>query len=155
MEKATSGVLLRDKTQFYVGFQLPKDQNSNVEDGPNPSAAGEIVSLPVNGMVYAYDRATGNLRWGSRLPYQMIITDRFDEMPIVLCSASTQRGAGGPGGSVMVTATIVLDKTTGKKRYHKEFVNNGEQYHTLQINARAGTIDFVSMNSKVRFAMEK
>jgi hypothetical protein len=88
------------------------------------------------------------------LKYQMIILDRFDEMPIILCSAMTVRGAG-PNGGVAVNATRTIDKTTGKKLYHKETANNGESYHTLQINPRAGTIDFVSTMSKVRFSMDK
>jgi outer membrane protein assembly factor BamB len=154
MEKATNGVFLRDKTQLYVGFQLPKDQNSNVEDGPNPGAMGEIVSLPVNGMLFAYDRTSGKLRWGTLLKYQMIILDRFEEMPVVLCCSMTVRGAG-PNGGVAVIDTRTVDKTTGKKLYHKEALNNGESFHTLQINARTGTIDFISTLSKVRFTMEK
>jgi outer membrane protein assembly factor BamB len=154
MDKATSGVLLRDKTQFYVGFQLPKGPNANVDDGPNPTAGGDIISLPINGMLYAYERTTGKLRWGCELKYQMIILDRFDEMPVILCSAMTTRGAG-PAGSVAVNDTRTVDKTTGKKLYRKETINNGDQFHTLQINARAGTIDFVGTMSKVRFFMEK
>jgi outer membrane protein assembly factor BamB len=155
MKKATSGVLLRDKTQYYVGFQLPKGPNSNVSDGPNPTAMGEIVSLPINGRLFAYDRKAGDLRWASDLRYQMIILERFEEMPILLCSAMTTRGTGGPNGDVAVSATITLDKKTGKKLYKKEVLNVGDQYHTLQVNPRAGTIEFVGLQSKVRFLMSK
>ena len=155
MEKALSGVLLRDHTQLYVGFQLPKGPNSNVSDGPNPTAMGEIVSLPINGRLFAYDRKAGDLRWASDLRYQMIILERFEEMPILLCSAMTTRGTGGPNGDVAVNATITLDKKTGKKLYKKEVLNVGDQYHTLQVNPRAGTIDFVGVQSKVRFFMPK
>ena len=155
MEKATSGILLRDKTQLYVGFQLPKDDKSNVEDGPNADSTGELVSLPINGMLFAFDRKTSKLRWGSRLPYQMVVLERFDDMPIILCSAMTTRGAGVNGGQVAVNATMTVDKVTGKKKYHKEVMYTGDLFHTLQINPRLGTIDFVSAASRVRFAMEK
>ncbi len=158
MAKAVSGVLLRDKTQWYVGFQLPKGPNANVDDGPNPDTSGEIVSLPINGRLFAYDRKTGDLRWASELKYQMLIVERFEELPFVLCSAMTVRGGGNPamGGNVPVNATIVVDKTTGKKRYHKEVVTNGgDTYHTLQVNPRVGTIDFIGITSKVRFTLEK
>jgi hypothetical protein len=155
MEKATSGFLVRDKTQLYVGFQLPKDDKSNVEDGPNADSTGELVSLPINGMMFAFDRKTSKLRWGNRLPYQMVVLERFDDMPIILCSAMTTRGAGPNGGNVAVNATITVDKVTGKKKYHKEVIYTGDLFHTLQINSRLGTIDFVSTASRVRFAMEK
>src|SRR5207253_8395725 len=108
MEKALSGVLLRDATQLYVGFQLPKGPNSNVSDGPNPTTMGEIVSLPINGRLSAYDKKTGELRWASDLRYQMIILERFDEMPILLCSAMTTHGTGGLKGDVSVHDTVTL-----------------------------------------------
>jgi hypothetical protein len=85
----------------------------------------------------------------------MVVLERFDDMPIILCSAMTTRGAGPNGGNVAVNATVTLDKVTGKKKYHKEVVYTGDLFHTLQINPRMGTIDFVSTASRVRFSIEK
>jgi hypothetical protein len=55
---------------------------------------------------------------------------------------------------MQVTATKSLEKRTGKLIYDKP-VNNGTQFHSLNTNMKAGTIDLISYNMRIQHYIER
>lgn len=49
------------------------------------------------------------------------------------------------------TTFRAYDKRAGKLLYDQPSLQNGQQFHTLLFDAKAGTIDFVTYNRRVRF----
>ena len=99
LDKVTRGVLLRDRTQYYLAFQ-GSDTAPNVVGDPNPNLIPLEKWTPVSGMIYAFDRATGAFNWNSKALSQVLLLDHFEESPVLLLSATVQRqGPGGPGGA--------------------------------------------------------
>jgi outer membrane protein assembly factor BamB/tetratricopeptide (TPR) repeat protein len=153
LEKVQRGTLLRDRTQVYIAFQGPGDGAGNTLDGPNPNVMGLPV-VPVNGMLYAFDRQTGELRWHSRVPAQMIVLERFDDLPVLLFTAQVTRTFP-PGLNMAVMTLRSIDKHTGKVRFNREYTNLFDSFHTLRVDARTGAIDLIGTTIKLRHVNEK
>jgi outer membrane protein assembly factor BamB/tetratricopeptide (TPR) repeat protein len=143
LNKVTAGVLLADARRIYVALQGPGEATQKIADGPNPWFRAGIASATVNGMLYAFDRAGGELCWYSPMPAQCILLERFDELPLFLCAATLTRQPGGFGEGASVVALRSIDKQTGKVICNKESPQVGEPFHTLQIDPRAGTVDLI------------
>jgi outer membrane protein assembly factor BamB len=151
LDKITGGALLMDRTQYYIAFVGPNNPATNIVDGPNPNFMGGLNAVAVNGMLYAFDRTTGEMRWYTNLLCQTILTERFEDLPVILCSAMSTRKTNNPNiGDVGVVATRSIDKHTGKLRYNREVVNVGNPFHTLHVDYRTGGIDLISASLKVR-----
>jgi hypothetical protein len=150
---ATGGVLLADAEHFYVGFQLPP------APGVEGSGAHFVPALPsavVNGMFYAFDRAGGRRRWTNRLPNQVILTERFAELPLVLCSSEIARPGRGPADAGKMTiTTCAIDKRTGKMVYHKEGERPPEPFHSLRVEPLSGAIELIAPTLKLRFVPQR
>jgi outer membrane protein assembly factor BamB len=138
----TAGCLLADAGQFYVGLQGHGEGSLSAMDGPNPYFRG-LISAPVNGMLYAFDRATGDLRWYSQAPSQAILLERFDELPVILCAAVSTRQIV-PGFAEGVLLVRSLDKKTGKLLFNRELHTFAEPFGALRIDRREGTIDLIN-----------
>jgi outer membrane protein assembly factor BamB len=152
LEKLVRGMLLRDRTQFYLAFQGPPEGSGD----PYAALGAPVKTTEVNGMIYAFDRATGEQHWVSRALAQMLVLDHFNESPVLLMTAVQQRQApGAPGGNpLQVSCTRSIDKKTGKVLYRKEIINNPDPYFGLEINVRTGTIDLISANTRLRHYIE-
>jgi outer membrane protein assembly factor BamB len=153
LEKVQRGTLLRDRTQVYLAFQGPNDGALNTVDGPNPNVVG-LPTVPVNGMLYAFDRQTGELRWHSRVPPQTIVLECFDDLPVLLFTAQVIRSFP-PGLNMAVMTLRSIDKHTGKVRFNREYTNVVDSFHTLRVDVRTGTIDLIGSSIKLRHVNEK
>jgi outer membrane protein assembly factor BamB/tetratricopeptide (TPR) repeat protein len=154
LEKVQRGTLLRDRTQYYVAFQGNNEAAPNTIDGPYPNVLG-LQTVPVNGMLYAFDRKTGELRWHSRVPAQMIVLDRFDELPVLLFTAQVMKSIPPQGLNMPVMLLRSIDKHTGKVRYNREYPNMNDNFHTLRVDVRTGAIDLIGTSIKLRHVNEK
>ena len=158
------GMLLRDRTQYYVALQTQPGPKAVAVGDPTPNFIGSIRSTEVNGVIYAFDRATGGLSWATNAPVeeQMLLLDSFEESPVLLMTALQVRQPpafpGVPGGNqVQVSCTRSIDKRTGKVLYRKEQndANNApDQFYLLEVNARTGTVDLVNSNMRLRHVIE-
>jgi len=156
LDKATRGMLLRDRTQYYLAFQ-GSDTAPNVVGDPVPNLNPVERWTPVSGMIYAFDRATGALNWDSKALSQVLLLDHFEESPVLLLSAAIQRqGPGGPGGAQVTGAitTRSIDKRTGKVLYRKELANANNPFGALEIDVRTGTIDLIGGAMKLRHYLD-
>jgi hypothetical protein len=111
-----------------------------------------VKTTAVNGMIYAFDRTTGELHWHSRALGQCLVLDYFEESPVLLMTAVQQRQPpGAPGGNPsMAYCTRSIDKRTGKVLYRKEIINNPDPYYGLEMNVRTGAIDLISNATRLR-----
>jgi outer membrane protein assembly factor BamB len=142
LEKMTAGHLFADGERFYIALEGPGD--GKVLDGPHPFFRAGLAAVPVNGMLYAFERAGGALCWYSPAPAQAVLLDRFEELPVVLCAASSTRQGGMPGEGVAVLALRSLDKRTGKVLFARESNEAGDPFSALRLDPAAGTIDLIS-----------
>jgi hypothetical protein len=118
---------------------------------PNPGFLGGLATVPVNGMLYAFDRQSGALNWFTWLPAEMVLLEQFEELPILLCSAfSTRVNPTDGNNNLQVAATRSLDKRTGKLLHNREVWQNVDPFHTLRIDPDSGAIDLIGITQKLR-----
>ena len=154
LEKLVRGMLLRNRTQFYLALQGPPE--GNVMGDPYPTFSTPVKTTEVNGMIYAFDRFTGELHWQSRALAQCLVLDYFEESPVLLMTAVQQRqAAGAPGGNpIQAFCTRSIDKKTGKVLFQNEIKNNPEPFYSLEMNNRTGAIDLISASMRLRHYIE-
>jgi outer membrane protein assembly factor BamB len=145
--------LLADADYFYVACVKPTDGNITPFGGvrSNLMPGTGLRALPVNGMVYSFVRRTGKLNWYTSMPDQMVVLDRFEELPVVLFTATYQKWIinGAARNVQQVTTAHSIEKRTGKRLYNNDNLPNGMQFHTLHVDARAGTIDLTGYQLKI------
>lgn len=155
LEKVQQVSLLADSSQLYLAIHGPLDAAGGVNSEAEANFHGSRPNAPVNGMLYAFDRETGRLNWRNRTSNQLIILDRFEDLPVVLCSAWYQKVTGPGGETLLYVGTRSYDKKTGKLLYNKEMVPTegiGPQttlFHTLHVDPRAGTVDLIGPRVRV------
>jgi hypothetical protein len=155
IEKVRGGYLLADRERFYFAFAEVKDPAHRLLDGPHPNfSPGLGPTLPLDGRLYAFARADGAVCWFKAMPNQMLLLDSFDELPVVLCSATSTRVPAVGKNPVQMVATRILDKRTGKLLHNLEGPFMGETFHTLIVNRRTGTVDLVAPSLKLRILPE-
>jgi hypothetical protein len=153
-EKARSIALLADRNAFYVAVNT--DQKANPWGGPWPALINGTRGIPVNGRFYAIrrdpDQTGQHKKWWIDLEDQMLIMDQYKDLPILLFAARSNKQLN--GGVFQITSTTSVEKRTAKIIYDKRMQNNNIQYHTLNIDSRAGTIDLIGYNIKVQHYVE-
>ncbi len=174
MEKVNDGVLLQDSRQYYVALNRPPEQNLNQQGFmpgmgmpggfmapgivPNQSA---LRGENVNGMVYAFERATGEFKWLIHAPNQMILLQDFQELPMVVFTAQYHQMVNARGGGFnQVTVTFTVHKITGKLIFDERLTSGfppGQpaQFYALRIDRRSGTIDLISPKMRPADPAEK
>ena len=152
MESVTKATLLRDTANYYVALVGPNDPKSRVLDTGTVNSMGDLRFIPINGMFYVFDRETGEVKTANRVMNQMLLLNRFEELPVVLFTTMQVREVGpmGSGQQFAFISALSMDKQTGKRLMHMEQQNNGEWFHTLWVDPRNGLIDLISDTYRVR-----
>jgi hypothetical protein len=140
--------LLADGQRFYVACRRPTDPKARLSGDPYGGALG-MNSVAVNGWVYAFDRANGEVLWWNEVKNQQLLLEQFEELPIVLFVAGLNRESS-PGNVAQSMSVYSIDKGTGKRLMIKEFGGVNTMFHALQVDPRAHTIDLVSSVLRVR-----
>lgn len=149
--------LLADRTRFYLVPYMPPG-GEGLSGAPELNYRAGPAGAWVNGMVHAFDRATGRLCWRAQVPCQVIVPDPFDDLPILFCSARLNRT-----GSIVV-ATRSYDKETGKLLYAKQVAIASDEnrlreneraladllFHTVRLDPGTGAIELISPRLKIR-----
>jgi outer membrane protein assembly factor BamB len=141
------GHLLRDGRRLYLAFNGDPDPNARPAGEPFSCVAG-MRGLPVNGMVYAFDQATGQLCWFNRVTNQMLLLDQFEQLPIVLFADGVNRQQG--GNAVPSVQVLSIDKQTGKRLLGYTAANASTTFHALRVDVRGKTIDLIGPNLRIR-----
>jgi outer membrane protein assembly factor BamB/tetratricopeptide (TPR) repeat protein len=145
--------LLADRAQFYVACDHPAN-------GPlfaNVAVGAGLRALPVNGNVYAFDRATGELNWKAKATNQMLVVDQFADLPVLLFAGRALQAVVQNGRFMQTqsTAVRVIGKRTGKLLYDEPAVNNVQPFHSLNRTADGSSVELVSPNFRVAVARER
>jgi hypothetical protein len=112
--------------------------------------------LNVNGTVYAFDRATGKTKWYNPIANQMLVLDQFKDLPILIFTARSNEWLlqGGNRINQHVVKVRTVHKQTGKLLFDKQLNPNINNFHALQADPKAGVIELVSFNMKIRHVLE-
>jgi outer membrane protein assembly factor BamB/tetratricopeptide (TPR) repeat protein len=150
LERVKEAHLLQDGKRFYLAFRAdpdPDPKKAKPPGDPFPCVSG-MRAVPVNGQVYAFDRATGDLCWFNQVDNQSLLVEQFADLPIVLFAGGlTRQEAGQQVQSVSVQS---IDKQTGKRLLTFTAPNVSTSFYALQVDARGKTIDLISPAFRVR-----
>ena len=143
---ATDPLLLLDLERAYL--VLGRRDNPQGPAFFNGMPQSMLRSLPANGAVYAFDRATGKRLWYNHdaLTSQKLILDRFDELP-VLVAAVTSPDPTGRVGQYRVTA---LDKRTGRLVHNYVYGQNGGEFANAARDPKTRAVEFWRFNDGLR-----
>src|SRR5262249_50130863 len=108
-----------------------------------------LRSIPVHGMIYAFDRASGKAQWWHKAENQMLLMDRFNELPMLMLTSRYHKRLGRFGGAEQAVPFKSIYKRTGKLLMDEELPPNSNQFYALNIDAKAGRIELVSYNLKI------
>jgi outer membrane protein assembly factor BamB len=161
LDKVDEVHLVRDDQQYFVLCHKPAEAVANPW-GMQPMGVWASVNgmrwVPVNGKVYAFQRASGKLNWRADVANQMLVLDQFQDLPVMLFTSQYYKMAGGVnmrmGRQTQVAAVKSIDKRTGKLLFDKEFPNNQNPFYALRSNPRAGTIELVGFQLRIQHYLE-
>jgi hypothetical protein len=155
LEKVQNVSLVRDNSLFYLATNKPADPNLAPWGGTRSAFLPQtgVRSLPVNGVLYAFDRETQAVKWRVDAEDQMLLLDSLNELPMVILASFSPRNQGN-GPNKFITQAIavkVVEKRTGKLKYdNKELLNNqGQQFHTLNVDPKNNKIEMITWNFKL------
>jgi hypothetical protein len=142
--------VLGDASDVYVVCDAPVAAGVYVNTNLLPGTG--LSGLNVNGQIYAFSRAAPEKHWEVPAPNTQLVLDQFQDMPMLLLTAHTMKQE--PTGQMTQTSSLqIIEKRTGK--LVKEVANlTNQQFHTLEVDARNGKIEFISPMEKVTIALE-
>lgn len=161
MQKGIQDVLLlEDADQFYFILNDTPPPNAGNPNNPAPprplgpfaNVQSNIRHTIVSGFVYAFHKNRGVGSWHMPIPSQMLILERFEEMPVLLFTARITKQQN-QGGITQTLATMSIEKRTGKRKYDKDNYQ-GNAFHALKVDRRTGTVDLVGHNLTLRHYIE-
>jgi hypothetical protein len=124
---------------------------------PTLAAGTGLRGIPVNGAFYCFSR-TGERRWHtepSETRNQMLVVSRFAELPVVIFTSRAMelRGAAAVRSQVTLSTCRAWDKKYGKWIYSNETLPMNLAFHQLDVDTRAGKVDFIGQGLKVTFSV--
>lgn len=163
VDKARGAALMMDRDHFYVAINGPQNAQVNPWGGPWPNLVNGSRGINVSGRFFAFDRKFDRTTkktptnkpkdWHIDLEDQVFVLDQFKDLPILLFTSRSQQLVN--GGVYQIVKTTSVEKRTGKVIYDKKMQNNNTNYHTLNINAKNGTIDLIGYNIKIQHFLER
>lgn len=157
-----SGHLLRDQNLVYVALNA-QNNAAQAANGliignaalPNFSPQSGLRGLMLNGMLYAFDRGNGKLKWKNDIKNMALILEQYQDLPVLLFSARFNRVVNNINGAfAWQSGAKSIEKRTGKLLYENEFGQQQPFFHTVHLNTREGTIDLVGTTLKIQHYIE-
>jgi outer membrane protein assembly factor BamB len=160
LDKVSAGLLLQDSKQYYVILNRPEEPKPELQ-GPYPNVVG-LRAAHVNGTVYALYRQTGKLNWITPAENQIVLLERFQELPMMVFTARYNKPVNGGAYSKLVVITQSVSKYTGKRlinddsndpnspsRFNHVPRSDG-QFYAIAIDRQTGTFDLVANQLRLR-----
>ncbi len=154
LEGAQAVYLISDPDYLFLAVNGPTGPNVPGWQGggvlPNVQPSSGLRSVPVNGMVYCFDRRTGARKWYNPVENTQMIVSQFEELPMVLFAARHQV-ISGPNRSVvqMRYTAQAIAKHNGKLWYDNSNTPPGMMFDTLVMDHRTGKVEFSGPAFKV------
>jgi len=147
--------LLVDESGILVVTQAPEDwqQLTGVVTAALVPGNG-LHAVPVNGWMYHFD-LKGQVRWMTEVRNQMLLVDRFGQMPLVVLAARIPRNIvqGAVRRPALVMELKVLDKRTGKLVLDVDNTLQQAPFHALAIDPGQGRIELTSAQARYVFTI--
>jgi outer membrane protein assembly factor BamB/tetratricopeptide (TPR) repeat protein len=139
-----------DRERYFVALNRPPEQGvSSI-----PYVTNGLRSARINGYLYAYDRMNGQVQWWT--PESMntfMLMEQIEDLPILIFTSHHNRfnNRGNEQQQVRVEA---IDKRTGKLVFGDRPISPNGQFYTMLTDPKAGVIELLRYDIKVRFAPE-
>ncbi len=149
LDKVNDVMLFGDADRYFVMLNKPSEKGQSF----NPVFTQAITSLKVNGAMYAFGKATGKRLWHTdeQLQDQSISVEQFAELPIIMAANQFQKVNANGNFEGQFMKFVALDKETGKLRYGKAGLAQG-QFYAILTDAKTGVIDVLNHNNqRIRF----
>jgi outer membrane protein assembly factor BamB/tetratricopeptide (TPR) repeat protein len=164
-------LILADSERIYLALNQPAD-NARVGGGVvSGNFHNGIRSRLVNGYVMAFHRhdgqakigkktvevKKGDLAWHSVMPLenQMVVTEQFEQLPILLFSSRYNRVQ---AGNAWIASTQAIHKQTGRLVYEsgsRPALNSYlAHFVNLQSDPRQGTINLIGHSYSIQFYVD-
>jgi outer membrane protein assembly factor BamB len=156
LEKVLSARLVLERDNVYLLTSRPPEAG-RIIGVPGPAAFPQagFRSAAVNGDVFAFERATGQLRWFVPIENQNLLLLRLDESPLLLFTTRyTETQAAGMVRIRQVTSVQAVNKRTGKLLYDRADLTPGTSFFDFRVDPKEGVVELIGTNLKVRFAAE-
>jgi hypothetical protein len=155
LEKVQQAYVLADPQLFYVVFHA-QDGNVNPFLWSSLQPDSGLRSIPVNGSVYAFDRANSKLKWIiSDLQSQQLVLEQWKDLPVLLFTSRYQR-RDRAGFSPQTVGLECYEKTSGKTKFRQPNLGQHIQnFYALINDVRGGKIELVSPNFKLTCTLDE
>lgn len=149
--------VLADDYHWYLFFDKAK-RRAGAGAGMVALGNGKLIfpqgtllrSLYVEGPMSAWDRATGRHRWTCEAPPQLMIVERFEESPIILCASWQRTPLDNLNRRFMdVNLVHAIDKRNGKIIECETAMR--QQFHELIMSRSRGTVELRASSVRVVF----
>jgi hypothetical protein len=152
LEKVNDAMLFSDADRFFVVLNRPNEGQNRF--GYQPALGQAIRSVRVNGVMYAFERASGKRLWHTdeQLEDQAVSLEQFADLPLILAASQVSKFAANGNFEGQFMKVAALDKATGKLKYARQWMSQGQQYTSVVADPKTGTIDLLSYgNQRLRF----
>jgi outer membrane protein assembly factor BamB/TolA-binding protein len=137
--------LLNDADRYYLF--LDRDPSAGSTNGTVrlPPNNNPLRTTPVNGPLYAFDRATGKRLWnyGNGLfENQLLILEQFNELPVIMANSNIRNQQ-----NQSTLSVVILEKTRGRLIFDRPVVYDGNVFQSLSVDAKNGTMTLNRYNN--------
>jgi hypothetical protein len=147
-------LLLADAGRFYL-FRNRSAAGASPLGDAGGGGGPAVRQKAVNGVGVCFDRGTGKPLWHSDRLFRgrLIVTDRFEELPALVTSTDAPVARPGEASAVALTRVEVIDKATGRVRFHQG-ANSPGLFHTAATDPRTQGVELVRPELKLRLVPE-
>lgn len=138
--------VIRSQDHYVIVANRPWQQRPNIFINPLPGGFGCVV---VDGMVYGFDRHSGEKLWSQEVKNHGLELTQSSEMPVLaLASQIHRQQINNRGGRRYETAVVCLDKRTGNV-LHEERRANTVSTVSLEADPANATVELNMQQAKV------
>jgi len=153
IDRAQAVYLVSDPDYIFLAVNGPADPNVPPWGGglqTNVLPQSGLRTVPVNGMVYAFSRKTGEINWYNPVENQHLVLSQFNEVPMLLFTARYQYLSPPPMRVAQWRYTArAIAKHNGKLWYFNDTLPPGMFFQALTMDHRSGKVEFIGQNLKV------
>jgi hypothetical protein len=153
LDKVHDFQLFSDLEMCYLALNTPINFQKDFIQPAQPGVSADLRSSALNGKIYAFDRTSGKLHWYTNVANQVLVLDQFDEMPMLLFAARSNRPSNQRDNVVIIVKSI--EKRSGKLLFEREYPNEGNMFTALSSNFKEGSIEFTRQNLKIVHSLDK
>lgn len=145
--KGTVPFAVSDATRIYIGLHKQPDAAAQVQSAFVPASG--IGARPINGELYALEKASGKLAWRTTCNQQSLVLENIEMLPVVIMASRSNRPiVNNPSARILQTTIRSYDKRTGKLLFEKESPSQ-QALLSIAIDTRKGTVDLVSPQNTI------